>query len=140
MGQPAEKYLDRDETGGDTDDVVLPSQFFSALADPRSEPERRLMIAVLEEAISAVLSRAAANGEERRAVALEAERWFASDSRSWPFAFCTVCDILGLDIDSVRQVIASWRERQRSFRRPRLQAGRGRHQVQTPGRRSRRAA
>jgi len=140
MGQPAEKYLDRDETGGDTDDVVLPAQFFSAIADPRSEPERRLMVAVLEEAISAVLSGAAANGEERRAAALEAERWFASDSRSWPFAFCTVCDILGLDIDSVRQVIASWRERRRSFRRPRLQAGRGRHQVQTPGRRSRRAA
>ena len=140
MGQPAEKYLDRDETGGDTDDVVLPAQFFSAIADPRSEPERRLMVAVLEEAISAVLSGAAANGEERRTAALEAERWFASDSRSWPFAFCTVCDILGLDINSVRQVIASWRERRRSFRRPRLQAGRGRHQVQTPGRRSRRAA
>lgn len=140
MGQPAEQYLDRDQTGGDTDDVVLPAQFFSALSDPRTEPERRLMVAVLEEAISAVLSGASASGEERRAAALEAERWFASDSRSWPFAFCTLCDVLSLDVDRVRQVIAGWRQRQRSFRRPRLQAGRGRHQVQTPGRRSRRAA
>ncbi|HSP96965.1 MAG TPA: hypothetical protein VL049_06930 [Candidatus Dormibacteraeota bacterium] len=125
---------------GDTDDVVLPAQFFSTLIDPRTEPERRLMVAVLEEAISAVLSGANAGGEERRAAALEAERWFASNSRSWPFAFCTLCDVLGLDIDRVRDVIGVWRQRQRSFRRPRLQAGRGRHQVQTPGRRPRRAA
>jgi hypothetical protein len=139
MGQPAERYLDRDELG-DTDDVVLPAQFFSTLVDPRTEPERRLMVAVLEEAISAVLSGANASGEERRATALEAERWFASNSRSWPFAFCTLCDVLGLDIDRVRDVIGVWRDRQRRFRRPRLQAGRGRHQVQTPGRRPRRAA
>jgi hypothetical protein len=140
MGQPAEKYLDRNEMSADTDDVILPAQFFTALVDPRSEPERRLMVAVLEEAISAVLSTAGANGDERRAVALEAQRWFSSDSRSWPFAFCTVCDILGLDVDRVRHVITTWRERQRSFRRPRLQAGRGRHQVQPPGRRPRHAA
>lgn len=140
MGQPAERFMDRDELGGGTDDVVLPAQFFSALVDPRGEPERRLMAAVLEEAISAVLNGANASGEERRAVAREAEHWFESDSRAWPFAFCTLCDVLGLDAERVRQVIASWRDRQRSFRRPRLQAGRGRHQVQTPGRRSRRAA
>ena len=139
MGQPAERYLDRDDMG-DTDDVVLPAQFFSTLIDPRTEPERRLMVAVLEEAISAVLSGANANGEERRAAALEAERWFASNSRSWPFAFCTLCDVLGLDVDRVRDVIGAWRDRQRRFRRPRLQAGRGRHQVQTPGLRPRRAA
>ncbi|MBX3028462.1 hypothetical protein KF840_26510 [bacterium] len=140
MGQPAERYADHEQPDGEGDDVVLPAQFFPALNDPRTEPERRLMVAVLEEAISAVLCGASATGEERGTAALEAERWFASNSRSWPFAFCTLCDVLGLDVDRVRQVIAGWRERQRGFRRPRLQAGRGRHQVQTPGRRSRRAA
>ncbi|MFN8642864.1 MAG: hypothetical protein U0802_14885 [Candidatus Binatia bacterium] len=140
MGQPAERFLDRDELGGGTDDVILPTQFFGALADPRGEPERRLMAAVLEEAISAVLGGTGARDDERRAAAGEAERWFASDSRAWPFAFRTLCDVLGLDAGQVRLVLATWRERQRSFRRPRLQAGRGRHQVQTPGRRPRRAA
>jgi hypothetical protein len=140
MGQPVERYLDRNQLSGGTDDVVLPTQFFSALIDPHGEPERRLMVAVLEEAISAVLGGARSGTEERRAIAHEAERWFASDSRAWPFAFCTLCDVLGLDVGRVRLVLAGWRERQRSFRRPRLQAGRGRHQVQTPGRRPRRAA
>ena len=139
MGQPAEQYLKRDELDAGHDDAVRPAQFFAALVDPRSEPERRLMVAVLEEAISAMLSGAASANEERRASAREAERWFASDSRGWPFAFCTLCDVLGLEVDRVRQVIAGWRERRRAFRRPRLQAGRGRHQVQTPGRRSRAA-
>ena len=140
MGQPAERYMDRDELGGGTDEVLLPSQYFTGLVDARSEPERRLMVAVLEEAISAVINGAADTGEERLTAAREAERWFASDSRAWPFAFCSLCDVLGLDVDRVRHAITTWRDRRRQFRRPRLQAGRGRHQVQTPGRRSRRAA
>lgn len=139
MRQSAGQYLGRDEMSGGNDDVVLPSQFFSSLGDPRSEPERRLMVAVLEEAISALLAGVSSTDEERRAVAREAECWFASDSRGWPFAFCTLCDVLGLDAASVRDVVGAWRERRRAFRRPRLQAGRGRHQVQTPGRRSRAA-
>jgi len=140
MGQSAGQYANRDEINGGNDDVVLPSQFFSTLGDPRSEPERRLMVAVLEEAISSVLGGASSANEERRAVGREAERWFASNSRGWPFAFCTLCDVLGLEVDRVREVLDGWRDRQRGFRRPRLQAGRGRHQVQTPGRRPRRAA
>jgi hypothetical protein len=134
MGQPARQHFASDDPLGAADDVILPAQFFGALADPRCEPEKRLMVAVLEEAISSLL-----NGQhgrdDRRAHAREAERWFASDERRAPFAFGTICDILELDSGRVRQALAGWLERRRAFQRPRLQAGRGRHQVQRTGRR-----
>lgn len=138
MVQPVAQLLSGEDLAPGSDDVILPAQFFAGVSDQRSEPERRLMIAVLEEAIAALLCGAQRAGEGRSA-AREAERWFASDARLGPFAFGTICDVLGLDADGVRRTIAGWRERQRVFRRPRLQAGRGRHQVQRPGRRRRAA-
>jgi len=123
----------------DAGDVILPEQFFAALADPRAEPEKRLMVAVLEEAIAALLN-GLGGSDERRALAREAEHWFASDDRRAPFAFATLCDVLNLDRGRVRQVLATWIERRRRFARSRLQAGRGRHQVRESGRRPRRAA
>lgn len=122
------------------DDVILPAQFFAAPSDPRSEPERRLMVAVLEEAIGSLLAGIGEVTPERRAVAREAERWFASDAHAGPFAFASICDVLDIDPTRVRETIAAWRTRRRAFRRPRLQAGPGRHQVQDAVRRTRRAA
>ncbi|MDX2169419.1 MAG: hypothetical protein SF182_20280 [Deltaproteobacteria bacterium] len=121
------------------DDVVLPAQFFAAISDRRSEPEKRLMVAVLEEAIAALLHGGVAS-DERRALAREAQRWFASDDRRAPFAFAAICDVLDLDVGRVRQTLAGWVARRQAFRRPRLQAGPGRHQVQRAARRSSRAA
>jgi hypothetical protein len=126
--------------GGGGDATVLPTQFWARLADPRSEPTRRLMVAVLEEAIAVAVNRTGRGGDDHCAIVREAERWFASDDRSAPFTFATICDVLGLDPDRLRQLVAGWRGRQRLFARPRLQAGRGRHHVRTGERRPRRAA
>jgi hypothetical protein len=140
MGQQEPRQVEYDETPAGGDDTMLPAQFWDALADPRSEPEKRLMIAVLEEAMSLLVNDAHGSGEDRRALVLEAERWFASDDRSAPFAFASICDVLGLEIGRVREVLAGWRRRRRVFRRPRFQSGRGRHQVRSGERGPRRAA
>lgn len=119
------------------DDTVLPSQFWAVVSDPRTEPEKRLMIAVLEEAIALLVSDAAgADRAERAAAVRDAERWIACDDQGSPFAFAAICDILGLDVSRVRETIAAWRTRKRLFRRPRIQAGRGRHQVRGERRRA----
>jgi hypothetical protein len=123
-----------DRDAGGSDDTVLPSQFWGIASDPRTEPEKRLMIAVLEEAISLVVN-GCAGGDDRASAVRDAERWFASEDHRSTFAFVTICDILGLDVGRVRDIVASWQRRQRLFRRPRLQAGRGRHQVRGRDRR-----
>jgi hypothetical protein len=134
MRQLVLKRLDLDDSTAEGDDTLLPSQFWAGLADPRTEPERRLMVAVLEEAISVLLHANDDPGEDRRGLVREAERWFASDDCNAPFAFGTICDVLDLDIGCVRQALDAWRRRRHAFRRPRLQAGRGRHQVGSPRR------
>lgn len=139
MGQPEPAWRFAPGPAESGDDAVLPAQFFARLGDRRSEPTKRLMAAVLEEAIATLLDGAGAS-DQRRVVAREAESWFASDDCRSPFAFVTICHVLDLDVGRVRQVLAGWVERQRAFRRPRAQAGPGRHQVQRSGRRARRAA
>jgi len=132
------KVAEDDGSAGET--TMLPAQFWCGLADPRTEPTKRLMVAVLEEAISVVVNRSSRGSDDHRAVVLEAERWFSSDDRTAPFAFGTICDVLGLDVGSVRETVAAWRSRQRLFARPRLQAGRGRHHVRSSDRSRCRAA
>jgi hypothetical protein len=140
MRQQGLKKLEYDEAPDEGTDTLLPAQFWAALADPRTEPEKRLMVAVLEEAIALVVNDARGGGDGRRTAVRDAQRWFASDDSSTPFAFATICDVLGIDVGRVRQALARWPRRQRTFRRPRLQAGRGRHQVRTGQRGPRRAA
>ena len=60
----------------------------------------------------------------------------ASDERAGPFSFVTICDVLDLDPDSVRAAMARLRNARAGFVRPRVSAGRGRHQINGKRRRS----
>jgi hypothetical protein len=123
-----------------TNEIILPSQFWEVRDDMRFEPEKKLMVAVLEEALATILGSGEAPSEARRQVAQEAWHWFASDDRSGPFTFATICDVLGLDADRVREVITFRMAHRQPFTRRRIQAGRGRHRVRESARRLRSAA
>ncbi len=121
-------------------DVLLPAQYWGPGEDPRSEPEKRLMAAVLEEAVATLLNRAGDHSHEGSQLMEEARRWFASDERSGPFAFATICDVLGLDENGIRQALAAKLGEDQRYTRRRIQAGRGRHRVRSATRRERRVA
>jgi len=80
-------------------ETVLPSQFFGGRASGL-QPEKRLMLAVLEHAVWLLLHEA--RGREACAQAAEAERWVTSDAEDWPFTFLNVCQALGLDSECIR--------------------------------------
>ena len=66
-------------------------------------PERRLMIAVLEDAINCVTKyRVATDGPSRRLFD-EEQQWLFSKETRWPYSFECICDFLDLDADAVRQ-------------------------------------
>ena len=117
-------------------DVILPSQFWGPRSDARAEPEKRLMLAVLEDALGLVLLDARAPAKHRRAAVREASHWIDSDDRSRPFAFAAICDLLGIEIGRVRKAIDAMRCRPGDFIRKRFQAGRGRHRVSAGRRRA----
>jgi hypothetical protein len=57
------------------------------------------------------MKHAAARDRLRQGLFAEAERWIESTDRSWVYAFETICDHLGLDVDYVRRGLRDRRER-----------------------------
>ena len=55
------------------------------------EGERRLMLAVLEDAVSCFRKYAGATRPRNQRLFREAEEWFMDEDASWPFAFEAVC-------------------------------------------------
>jgi hypothetical protein len=77
--------------------------------DALRQPERRLMLAVLRDALATFERYAAAWDSSGRRRFEETATWFASDDVVWPFSFRNVCEELGIDADSVRARLQRWR-------------------------------
>jgi hypothetical protein len=86
-------------------ETVLPAQFSSPQRRCSLQPEKRLMLAVLEDAVLVYL----------RGLQLvpETAAWFDADDFDWPYSFANLCDALGLDRDAVRAALRRQRERRR---------------------------
>jgi hypothetical protein len=84
-------------------DVLLPEQYFSRPLPQALSPERRLMLAVLEEAVLTLMRHRADSRMRRRRLAHEAELWIMERNASWPFAFENICAALRLDPDYLRR-------------------------------------
>jgi hypothetical protein len=91
-------------------DILLPNQNFAAFRRGRAvEGERRLMLAVLEDAVDSYRKHAIARDPREQACFLEAREWFLSDDRSWLFAFENICDVLEMNADYLRSGLDKWR-------------------------------
>jgi hypothetical protein len=96
-------------------ETVLPSQFFSRLeVDASLQPEKRLMLAVLEEAVGTFQKYVNARDRRGQALYVETEEWFASNDVDWPYSFINVCQALGLEVAYLRRGLGRWRDAQRS--------------------------
>jgi hypothetical protein len=84
-------------------DSLLATQYFDRIR-PRKDltGEQRLMIAVMEHAIDDYMKHVAARDRLSQRLFDDAEQWIESADRSWLCSFETICDHLGLDVDSVR--------------------------------------
>ena len=91
-------------------DILLPNQYFAAFRRGRAvEGERRLMLAVLEDAVDSYRKYALARDPREQACFLEAKEWLVSDDRSWLFAFENICDVLEMNAEYLRGGLDKWR-------------------------------
>ena len=91
-------------------DILLPNQYFAAFRRGRAvEGERRLMLAVLEDAVDSYRKYALAQDPREQACFLEAKEWFVSNDRSWLFAFENICDVLEMNAEYLRGGLERWR-------------------------------
>ena len=73
-----------------------------------SEGERKLLFAVLEDAIRTYLRHRDKGVEARNNEDfVEAAEWLSSDEEGGPFAFVNVCEALGIEADCLRAGISS---------------------------------
>jgi hypothetical protein len=96
-------------------DVLLFEQFFILRRKPLPA-EKRLLLAMLEDAVHCFQTYLLAITPEERQLFREAEEWINSkDDSRWFFSFENTCEILDLDPDCVRNALKRWKvERLRS--------------------------
>ena len=95
-------------------DTVLPVQFFSTLRQrTASQGERRLVAAVLEDAVQCFQKYLGTEDRRNRKLYADAEAWIFSDDDSWPFAFVNVCEALDIQPPFLRRGLVLWRSGQR---------------------------
>jgi hypothetical protein len=101
-------------------DTVLPSQFFAALREKGFvEGEKRLMAAVLADAVDVFMKHAHSTDARSRQMFADAEAWlFQEDPGRWFFSFSNICDVLGLNPEYVRRGLTEWRQRREPTLRP----------------------
>ena len=92
-------------------DTLLPSQFFDRVRRrTEHEGERRLMIAVLEDAVAVYRKQAGARDARNQQLFREAEEWIEDPDRTWLFSFQNICDVLDIDSDYLRRGLHSWKQ------------------------------
>ena len=95
-----------------TPHLVLPAQFFAgARSGGCFEGERRLLFALLEDAIHIYCKQMTRGGRRNRRLLRETEHWIESTDRRWLFSFERVCEALELDPHYLRRGLRSWRRR-----------------------------
>jgi len=84
-------------------DVVLPSQFFGAMGSGGPCSERRLMLAVLVDAINILQRWNPISRARKSRTFVDAAQWVLMRRTNYPFSFDNVCDALNIDPEMLRQ-------------------------------------
>lgn len=92
-------------------DTLLPEQYLETFRRKfHLEPEKKLLLAVLEDAIACYQKYVSARDGKGKLLYQEAEEWIQEKRGDWLFSFANVCETLGFDPDYLRQGITQWKE------------------------------
>src|ERR1044071_7726619 len=94
-------------------DPLLTTQFLQNVRRKTVlEPETRLMVAILEDAIDCFQTNLLARGVTNVRLFNEAATWILAADSDWIFSFDNICEHLGLDPAYVRQGLIGWMEKE----------------------------
>jgi hypothetical protein len=97
-------------------DTCLPSQFWGNRGLSRQlEGEKRLMIAVLKDAVECLDKYRSARNGAGQELYENAVQWVADRSTEWLFSFDNICGLLGFDPDYMRESLL---KREQKLARP----------------------
>jgi hypothetical protein len=125
-------------------DILTPVQYYDGVHrdNPETQAIKRLMVAVLADAVRCFQTYADAQSRAGRRMFGEAEWWILDRSSHGPFTFQAICDTLGIDPDRFRDGLRQWRVQQFGGMNPRRltrrSVGRSEGPIGSPVRRTRR--
>ena len=96
-------------------DTLLSAQYFDNMRRRTLlEPEKRLMLAILEDAVDCFTKNLSAGSGRRKMLFDDAEQWIRADDGDWIFSFDHICEALGFNPAYMRQGLLRWQEKNRS--------------------------
>jgi hypothetical protein len=97
-------------------DLLVASDYFDNLrVKAQLEPEKELLLAVLQDGILCFRDNVHACSEEKTALREEARAWIFNGDSGWLFSFLSICDLLDMDPEYVRQALKHWEEHGRNL-------------------------
>jgi hypothetical protein len=94
-------------------DVLLPGQYFDdRCRKTHLEPEKRLMLAILEDAIQCFQDSHSARCGRSKRLFDEVQRWILDARGDWVFSFESICGVLELDPEYIRKGLVRWRQKE----------------------------
>ncbi|HTN70454.1 MAG TPA: hypothetical protein VMO00_05130 [Methylomirabilota bacterium] len=91
-------------------DVLIPTQYLATFQRRfHLDPERVLMLAVLQDAIFCFQEHLTATCKRKRSLYLDAEEWLFAGDPSYLFSFENICDALGFEATYLRQGLMRWK-------------------------------
>ena len=98
-------------------DILVPAQYFDDVRrKANSEPEKKLMLMILEEAVDCFQRYVFVRDAREKTLFAAAEQWLTEENGNWIFSFENVCDALGFNPSYVRQGLLGWKEMKRGER------------------------
>ncbi len=90
--------------------TVLPAQYFETISRKAYlEPEKRIMLAILQDAIDCFQKYMFARNDRGRAIFDETEHWITEENNDWLFSFEGICECLGFDPEYIRKGLLLWK-------------------------------
>ena len=92
-------------------DILIRDQFVATyMRRFHLEPEKTLMLAILQDAVVCFQDNLAATDKRKRQLFLEAQEWIMEENTNYLYSFESICDLLGFSPSYLRQGLMSWKE------------------------------
>ena len=92
-------------------DTLLPEQYLDTFRRKlHLEPEKKLMLAILEDAIACYQKYVFARDSKGKSLFRESEEWVQQKGSEGIFAFDSVCESLGFNPDYLRRGMTEWKQ------------------------------
>jgi hypothetical protein len=88
---------------------VLAVYDFASRTEKGQNPEERLMMAVLGDALFCFQKYHAAPDKLGRKIFSDAENWMLQEDEEWPFSFANICSTLGISPTYLRGQLMRWK-------------------------------